>query len=127
MDETCLYLDSPSYYTFSPTGVRRVKANTTGSERVRQSLAFTAASNGVKLPIFGIIPRVNTILDLNSIDNMVFDYKTKSTFDDLMILEYIKRVIIPYKNAKSYNRILLVLDMATCHKTSRVISFTIIL
>lgn len=123
MDETCIYLDSPSNYTFSPIGVRRVKANTTGSERTRQSLAFTAASNLTKLPILAIIPRVNTIEDLSNIDNMVFDYKTRSTFDDLMILEYLRRVILPYMQSKSFDRILLIFDMVPRHKTSRVIKF----
>lgn len=123
MDETCIYLDCPSNYTYSLRGVRRVKASTAGGERTRLSSTFTAAANGQKLPIFSIVPRVNSIPELDSIDNMQFDYKTLSTFNDSMILKYLERIILPYMQSKSYERVLLILDRATCHTTSRVSHF----
>lgn len=123
MDETCIYLDCPSNYTYSAKEVRRVKASTAGGERTRLSACFTAAANGQKLPIFSIIPRVNSIPQLDSIDNMEFDYKTQSTFNDLMILKYLERIIIPYMQSKSYERVLLIIGRATCHTTAKVMTF----
>lgn len=52
MDESCIYLDCPSNYTYSPIGVRRVKASTAGGERTRLSSSFTAAANGQKIANF---------------------------------------------------------------------------
>ena len=101
MDETSIYLDCPSNYTIALKGTRRVKASTAGGERTRLSSAFTAASNGNKLPIYAIVPRVTPIPELDVIDNIQFDYKTQSTFNESMILKYFERIIIPYMNARS--------------------------
>ena len=120
MDESAIYLDSPSNYTYSQKGVRRVKASTAGGERTRLSSAFTAAANGHKLPIYTIIPRINNIPELDLIQNMLFNYKTQSTFDDSSILNYLETIILPYMTSRSLERILLVIDQATCHKTARV-------
>jgi len=57
MDESSIYLDAPSAYTYDVKGTKRVKANTTGNEKTRLSAAFSAAADGVKLPVFVIIPR----------------------------------------------------------------------
>ena len=85
MDETSIYLDCPSNYTYAAKGTRRVKASTAGGERTRLSAAFTAAANGHKLPIYAIVPRVNPIAELDIIDNIQFEYKTQSTFNDFYI------------------------------------------
>ncbi len=53
MDETCVYLDSFSSYTYDEIGAQRVKAETTGNEKTRISIAFAAAANGYKV-IFGM-------------------------------------------------------------------------
>ncbi|CAF1002537.1 unnamed protein product [Brachionus calyciflorus] len=57
MDETSIYLDFPSNYTYDSKGARRVKSNTNGCERTKISAAFTATAEGKKLPIFVICPR----------------------------------------------------------------------
>lgn len=115
MDESAIYLDSPSYSTYTEKGQRRVKATTSGSDRVRISSAFTAASNGSKLPIFSLIPRAKPIPELDLIGNIAFQYRSPSTFNNEVILEYLQRVVVTYMTAKSYDRVLLILDQATCH------------
>ncbi len=124
MDETCIYLDCPSNYTYSERGVRRVKASTAGGERTRLSSVFTAAATGQKLPIYSIVPRVHSIPELDNIENMQFDYKTQSTFNDSMIMKYLERIIIPYVQSRSYERVLLIIDRATCHTTAKVSHLT---
>jgi Tc5 transposase DNA-binding domain len=56
MDETSIYLDFPSAYTYEKIGTRRVKASTAGSERTRISAAFTAFADGTKSKIYLILP-----------------------------------------------------------------------
>jgi hypothetical protein len=120
MDETAIYLDRPSNYTYSKIGEKRVKASTAGGERTRLSAAFTAAANGYKLPIFAIIPRQTPVPQLDGIHNMVFKYRTKATFDESVILEYLQRIVVPYMQAHAYDSILIILDQANCHMTATV-------
>ena len=68
MDETSVYLDYASNYTYTKAGSRRVKATTSGNERTRISAAYTFAANGAKLPIYCVIPRV-TDLDCDIPEN----------------------------------------------------------
>jgi len=86
MDETAIYLDCPTNYTYTNIGVKRVKASTAGGERTRVSAAFTAAANGHKLPVFAIIPRVIPLPELDAIQNLQFKYRTKATFDEAVNL-----------------------------------------
>ncbi len=72
MDETAIYLDCPTNYTYAHIGIKRVKASTAGGERTRVSAAFTAAANGHKLPMFAIIPRVTPLPELDAIQNLRF-------------------------------------------------------
>ena len=44
-DETTIYLDSPSNFTYEEKGTKRVKANTCGSERTRLSAMFTSTAS----------------------------------------------------------------------------------
>lgn len=62
-DETAIYLDAPSNYTYEVTGTRRVKANTCGSERTRLSALFTASASGEKFKIYIIVPRETDLPD----------------------------------------------------------------
>ncbi|CAF1107941.1 unnamed protein product [Brachionus calyciflorus] len=45
MDETCIYLDFPSNYTYASKGSKRVKAQKTGGEHARISAGFTASAD----------------------------------------------------------------------------------
>ncbi|RNA00477.1 hypothetical protein BpHYR1_019039 [Brachionus plicatilis] len=69
MDETCIYLDNPSNYTFACRGSKRVKANTCGSERTRTYLK-----------------------DFIPPENVVVHYKSHSTFNDDVICAYMQKV-----------------------------------
>ena len=57
MDETSIYLDFPSNYTYERKGAKHVKSVITGGGRVRVSAAFTVTVSGIKLPILVLIPR----------------------------------------------------------------------
>ncbi|CAF1027868.1 unnamed protein product [Brachionus calyciflorus] len=121
MDESSVYLDFPSNYTYSTKGARRVKANTTGAERARISAGFTPAADGSKFPIFVIVPRKNDLPNFTPPDNVIVVFKSGSTFDKEMICEYMSKVILPYKLVKNLDVIHFVLD--SCHKTEIVQGF----
>jgi hypothetical protein len=69
MDETSIYLDAPSNYTYTKKGSRRVKVTTSGNERTRMSAAYSAAANGAKLPIFIIVSRKTDLPNFESPEN----------------------------------------------------------
>ena len=78
------------------------------------STAWTSAKNGIKLPIYGIIPRKNPLpLDPTKV---ILKYKTGSTFDKEVIKDWIDSVISPYMVSQGYSKILLIIDKASCHK-----------
>ena len=125
MDESAIYLDAPSNYSYTEKGSKRVKASTTGSERVRLSTAFTASACGKKLPVYTMIPRVTPLPRIFEFEYIVPCYQTKTCFDKSSIIDYLSRVIMPYKTTKALNRVLLILDQATCHKSEDVAKFCI--
>ncbi|CAF1149533.1 unnamed protein product, partial [Brachionus calyciflorus] len=57
MDETSIYLDFPSNYTFEEKGTKRIKSITNVAERVRLSAAFSATADDEKLPVYVLVPR----------------------------------------------------------------------
>ncbi|CAF1093596.1 unnamed protein product [Brachionus calyciflorus] len=121
MDETAIYLDAPSNYTYSPIGVKRVKATTSGSEKTRLSAAFTGAADGTKLPIFVIVPRKTPLKEFQPISLTALHYSSSCSFDETTIILYIDRVVIPYKLSNGFTSLLLIIDSARCHTTSKVI------
>ena len=120
MDESAIYLDAPSNYTFAAAGSKRVKAGTTGAERVRLSTAFTATASGTKMPIYAIILRMTPIPELQEIANILPMYKKTSIFDTDTVIDYLKKVVLSYKQHHYLERVLLVLDRAACHETKQV-------
>jgi hypothetical protein len=74
MDETCVYLDAPSSYTYSHKGSKRIKATTTGNEHTRVSIAFAATANGEKLNPVIMIPRVRPLENFITPDNVIILY-----------------------------------------------------
>ena len=93
MDETSIYLDFPSSYTYEKKGKRRVKANTSGGERTRMSAAFTARAKGQKSKIYIVIPRSRALHNYVPPENVVIHYKTLATFNDDVICNYLNEVI----------------------------------
>lgn len=118
-DETTIYLDSPSNYTYDEKGQRRVKAATCGAERTRLSAMFTATASGKKLPIYIIVPRMTDLPDYVPPDNVKLFYKTGATFDQDVICDYLTRVVQPYATENSLEPILFI-DSARCHLTKQV-------
>jgi len=78
--------------------------NTTGNERTRLSVAFSAVADGTKLPLMAIIPRKKRIDSLSELD-VVCEYKTGSTFDEEMIVAYLERVVVPYRLNKGFKQV----------------------
>lgn len=81
MDETTIYLDFPSNFTYESKGAKRVKATTCGGEKAKISAAFTASAAGDKLPIFIIVPRKTDLPNYTPPDNVLVVYKDGATFD----------------------------------------------
>ena len=123
MDESSIYLDAPSTYTFDVNGTRRVKANTTGNEKTRLSAAFSAVADGSKLPVFAIVPRLRPIPEIDALTEIESEYKISSTFNDDMIIIYLSRIIVSYMQRKNLNSVLLIIDSAPCHLTAKVKEF----
>ena len=122
MDETACYLDSPSSYSYLPKGSKRVKAISTGNERTRLSVAFSAAADGTKLPLFSKLPR-STPLETLNYEQLKIEYKTSGSFNDDMILNYLQRIIVPYKMRRKLSKVLLIIDSAPCHQTKKIKDF----
>ena len=68
MDETSIYLDFPSNYSYTKKGSRRVKATTSGNERTRILAGFTFSGSGFTLSVYCVLPRV-TDLNFNIPEN----------------------------------------------------------
>jgi hypothetical protein len=99
-----------------------VKASTTSNERTRLSVAFTAFSDGTKLPIFTIIPW-KTAIAFDCPENVEVAYNTSSTFDSEMILSYLQRIVVPHMMRKNFEKMLLIFDEASCHLNPKVADF----
>jgi hypothetical protein len=120
MDETSIYLDSPTNYTFARIGTKRVKAVTTGSERARLSAAFSATASGIKLPVLILIPRKTALPNYEPLSNVKLIYKTNATFNEEIMESFVKEILYEYKNSQYLNQLRLFLDSARCHMTKRV-------
>ncbi|RMZ95089.1 pogo transposable element with KRAB domain-like [Brachionus plicatilis] len=120
MDETCIYLDAPSNYTIEVKGAKRVKANTTGSERTRLSALFTASAKPEKLPVMILVPRKEQLKDFIPPENTVIVYKTGATFNEETIIEHKNRILTSYMLTNNISDVTLLLDSAKCHQTRKV-------
>ncbi len=107
------------------TGSRRVRATTTGNEKTRLSAAFSAVADGIKLPVFVIIPRVRRLDAIDELDYIEAEYRIGGTFNDAMIVQYLERIVIPYMLRKKFASVLLLIDQAKCHMTEMVKNFCI--
>lgn len=122
MDETSIYLDFPSNYTFSEKGAKKVKCTTTGNERTRISAAFSATASGQKLPILLVVPRVKQLPDFTPPDDVIVVYKSGGTFNDEIICNYIDSVVSVYMSQHQLSKVCSIIDSARCHKTNKVLN-----
>ena len=74
LDETSIYLDAKSNYTYDQVGAKRVPATTSGNEKTRISVYFAASASGYKLKPLIIVPRVNPLKDFEPPNNVVVVY-----------------------------------------------------
>ncbi|CAF1148323.1 unnamed protein product, partial [Brachionus calyciflorus] len=114
MDETTIYLDCPSRYTYENRGVKRVKIDTNGAELVRISAIYTASADGEKLPIFLLVPRTKDLENYEPPYNVKLIYKTGGTFNDDTICDYLLAILGERRRSTLY------LDSARCHITAKV-------
>jgi len=100
-----------------------VKVVTSGAEKTKISLAFTATASGRKLPIIIVLPRKNPLKNYVAPANVIIVYKSQSkTFDSEVIKSgYIDRVLLPYMLQHSIKKSCIYLDNATCHKRKDVL------
>ncbi len=75
------------------------------------------------MPFFIIIPRKTDLHNFVPPENTVVTYKTGATFNEDLIVEYIRRVVLPYKNHWGYETIYFIIDHAKCHLTASVRSY----
>jgi hypothetical protein len=85
---------------------------TSGNERTRLSAAFSSTASGLKLPIFLIVPRKTDLPDYEPHEECILKYKTCGTFNDDVIVEYIDKVLIPYKLKHYFDKLYFIFDSA---------------
>lgn len=118
-----MYLCFQANYTIEQRGSQSVKATTSGGERTKISLAFTANAHGTKLPILIVLPRKKPLKDFICPENVVIIYKSKSkTFDTQVMKDgFIERILVPHMLSSGKRRLLLHLDNSPVHKRSDLI------
>ena len=99
-------------------GARNVAATTTGGERTKVSMAFSATADGRKLPILIILPRKKPLKAFEPPENVVILYKKKSkTFDSQVMKDtFLNKIIKPYMSHHNKSKLLLHLDNSPVHK-----------
>ncbi|CAF1083963.1 unnamed protein product [Brachionus calyciflorus] len=113
MDETSIYLDCPSKYSYATKGDKRVKVDTHGGEMVRMSACFAANAFGEKLPIYVLIPRKDELPGYIPLQNVIIMYKQSATFNEDVEIDYIDKVFSEKEGSDLF------LDSARCHLTDK--------
>ncbi|CAF0989402.1 unnamed protein product [Brachionus calyciflorus] len=92
MDETSIYLDCPSSYTYDEKGVKRVKASTNGAEKVRISAIFNGIASGQKINKFVLVQLktdlalyILLLLIMWKFDSKLMQFLTKILFVNMQI------------------------------------------
>jgi hypothetical protein len=118
-DETSIYIDPPTRTTIAPIGTKRVDAVTTGQQKTRVSVMFTAS--GTKLKPLILVPRKNPLKNWVPPNNVHVVYGTNENFSEKVISEqFIPNVLVPHKLEHGLPKLDIVFDQAPCHTTSRV-------
>jgi hypothetical protein len=119
-DETSIYLDPPTRQTYAEKGSKRVEAITTGQQKTRISVCFTATASGTKLKPLILIPRKKPIKNWVPPNNVELVYGSNGNFNETIICEhYIPKILVNYKNQQRYQGLHLVFDQAPCHTTQK--------
>jgi len=119
-DETSIYIDPPTRQSVALIGSRRVDAVTTGQQKTRVSVCFTATASGAKLKPLILLPRKKPLKNWVPPNNVEIVYGTKGTFNESIISDhFIPKVLVDFKNQKCLHRLNLIFDQAPCHTTAR--------
>ena len=120
-DETSIYMDPNTNSTYEAQGTRRVEAVTSGQQKTRISVCFTASASGTKLPALVLIPRKKPLKNFTAPNNLVVVYGTNGTFNESVVCEhFVPNVLVSYKNEKNMSNLHFLYDQAPCHMTKRV-------
>ncbi|CAF0707856.1 unnamed protein product [Brachionus calyciflorus] len=79
MDETSIYLDFPTNYTYETKGSKRVKGVTCCGEKTRISAAVTGTAIGEKLPLMILVLRKTDIPNYQVPENLNTPKPTETT------------------------------------------------
>jgi hypothetical protein len=60
--------------------------------------------------------------DYESPEKCILKYKTDERFNDNVIVEYIDRVLIPYRLKHNFYKLYFIFDSAKCHTTPKVLN-----
>jgi len=119
-DETTIYIDPPTTATFAPIGSRRVEAITSGQQKTRVSVCFTAAASGKKCKPLILLPRKHPLKNWVPPNTVELVYGTSGNFNETVISEtYIPRILVPYKNQHRFQGLHILFDQAPCHVTAK--------
>ena len=98
-----------------------VEAVTSGQQKTRISVCFTASASGTKLPVLVLIPRKKPLKNFTAPNNLVVVYGTNGTFNESLVCEYyVPNVLVSYKNEKKMSNLHFLYDQAPCCMTKRV-------
>ncbi|CAF1130576.1 unnamed protein product, partial [Brachionus calyciflorus] len=94
MDETSIYLDCPSRYTYATKRSKRIRVETNGAELVRISAVFTGFAAGEKLTFFLLVPRIKELENYEPPNNIriTLIYKTGGIFNEDTICDYLTTI-----------------------------------
>ncbi|CAF0720027.1 unnamed protein product [Brachionus calyciflorus] len=112
-DETSIYIDSRSNYTYDQQGARRVPATTSGNEKTRISVCFAASANGYKFKPLIVIQRVNPLKNYEPPANVIVVYNKNGVFNQDMVFDCVlkrsialptqKMILFPIRNNFVFN------------------------
>jgi len=119
-DETTIYIDPPTTASYAPIGSRRVEAITSGQQKTRVSVCFTAAASGKKCKPLILLPRKNPLKNWVPPSTVVIAYGTSGNFNETVISgTYIPQILVAYKNEHRFRNLHFLFDQAPCHVTKQ--------
>jgi hypothetical protein len=119
-DETSIYVDPPTTASYAPVGSRRVETVTSGQQKTRVSVCFTATASGRKLKPLILIPRKTPLKNWVPPNNVQVAYGTNGCFNESVVCEHFIPLLVQFKNENQLRQLNFVYDQAPCHTTQRV-------
>ena len=92
MDETAIWADMPGLTTIAPIGTKSVPLLTTGHEKLRISVCYTALADGKKLPPLVVFKGKHMPLELQTIPDIVVIMTDNGWMNQESTLVYLNKV-----------------------------------